>query len=58
MKTTLKKCKEAFKGHMMKIMIQKISNDITQNFLNKNEKTMEKIKQMTFNDFIEYYTFR
>ena len=56
MKTTSKKCKEAFKGHMMKIMIQKISNDITQNFLNKNEKTMEKIKQMTFNDFIEYYT--
>lgn len=54
-KTTLIKSKEAFKSDMMKILIQKISNDITQNFLNKSEKTMEKIKQKTFNDFVKYY---
>ena len=43
LKTTLMKCKEAFKGDMMKIMTQQISNDITKMFIRDDEKTMENI---------------
>lgn len=41
-KTTLKKCKEAFKGDMMKIMTQQISKDITKIFILKNDEVIKK----------------
>ena len=56
LKTTLMKCKEAFKGDMMKIMTQQISNDITKMFIRDDEKTMENIIRKTFTDFAEKYT--
>ena len=54
-KTTLKKCKEAFKGDMMKIMTQQISKDITKIFFLKNDEVMNRIICSTYNNFVEKY---
>ena len=54
-RTTLKKCKEAFKGDMMKIMTQQISKDITKIFILKNDEVMNRIICSTYNNFVEKY---
>ena len=55
MKITLMKCSNALQSDMMKIMLQKLSDDIVKNLIGKNKEISELIKYKTCTDFKLYY---
>ena len=53
MNITKKKCTEALDGDMMKVMVQKISNNLKDNLMKGYKNIIQNIENETFNDFVE-----
>ena len=52
---TKKNCIKALDSDMFKIMVEKISNNLLDNFFKKYEKIVQSIKEKVFNDFVNNY---